>query len=435
MPAFIVIGLGYGDEGKGAVTDHLARTHNASGVVLSNGGAQRAHHVVLPDGRFHRFSQFGSGFFSGTPTYLDRNFLVNPHEIFNEGHLLAESGYYPWGKLRGVPALSVHADALVTTPFHIAANRLRQDARLHGTCGMGIGDTVSFAKQYPDAAIRVRDLHDRSTLREKLTAMQNKLREIRFGDVIDWNNEYAQMLVNPAAITDAMEVYRIFTKMIPVFKEMTFYSDDTIIFESGQGVLLDEFCGFHPHTTWSCTTGQNAIETALESFDINEIRKIGVMRSYMTRHGSGPFVTEDPELHERFPDAHNGSEGWQGSWRVGWTDLRALRYALECINGVDELSVTHMDRVKDDWRVCLDYKLPRGRSANLHVPVSVNRSDWEHQRALILQEMFDAIPAYVDFEGVQPEDLLEIIESYLEVCVARVSYGPTHQDFRIMEHA
>jgi adenylosuccinate synthase len=435
MPALIVVGLGYGDEGKGSVVDHLAREHNASGVILPNGGAQRAHHVVLPDGRFHRFSQFGSGFFSATPTYIDKDFLVNPHELFEEGERLAKiAPFSPWGKLRGVPAISVHADALVTTPFHVAANRIRQQARQHGTCGMGIGETVAFCQDYPELALRVRHLRDRKNLLDHLKTIQRYLRRSVFTDVSDWNSPDAQMLVDPSRITDAMEVYRIFSKVIPVFEQLDLDPDETYIFEGGQGVLLDEFHGFHPHTTWSKTTNVNAIETyamrgvpeAHRDTHLDymrrhkEIRTIGVMRSYMTRHGAGPFVTEDPALHERFPEAHNGSEGWQGAWRVGWTDLRAIEYSIDCMGGtLDELAVTHLDRVQGDWKVCLNYDEPLG------VPWTTDREKWLMDRAWALERVQTATPQYAEFEDMTPDALLEVIEAQLDLPVTVASYGPT----------
>lgn len=101
------------------------------------------------------------------------------------------------------------------------------------------------------------------------------------------------------------------------------------MFEGAQGVLLDEWHGFHPYTTWSTTTFGNA-ETLLAEAAMTATR-LGVVRCYLTRHGPGPLVTEDPTLE--LPDPHNGRNEWQGAFRVGHFDAVALRYAIEVAGG------------------------------------------------------------------------------------------------------
>src|SRR4051794_37158626 len=140
--AIILSGLGYGDEGKGTWTDFLARTMPVHTVVRFNGGAQAGHNVVTPDGRHHTFAQFGSGtFVRGVNSHLSRFMLLNPIRLLQEADEL---------RVLGVPdalaRLSVDRRALLTTPFQVAANRLKELARgdaRHGSCGMGIGETMS----------------------------------------------------------------------------------------------------------------------------------------------------------------------------------------------------------------------------------------------------------------------------------------------------
>src|SRR5687768_12378377 len=113
----IVIGLGFGDEGKGAVVDALCGDGSVSTVVRFNGGAQAAHNVIA-GGRHHTFSQFGSGTLAGVPTWLSRHVLVEPIALATESREL---------EAIGVPdplsLMSIDAQALLTTPFHVAANR------------------------------------------------------------------------------------------------------------------------------------------------------------------------------------------------------------------------------------------------------------------------------------------------------------------------
>src|SRR5215212_9182933 len=155
--AIILSGLGFGDEGKGSWTDFLARTEPVHTVVRFNGGAQAGHNVVTPDRRHHTFAQLGSGsFVRGVNTHLSRFMLVNPLRLLHEADEL---------RALGVPdalsRLTVDRGAPVTTPFQVAANRLRELARgdaRHGSCGMGIGETMADWMELGDRMLMAGDL-------------------------------------------------------------------------------------------------------------------------------------------------------------------------------------------------------------------------------------------------------------------------------------
>src|SRR5919198_6502476 len=165
--AWLLVDLTYGDAAKGATVDFLARREPVHTVVRFNGGPQAGHNVVTPDGRHHTFAQFGSAsFVPGVLTYLSRFVLVNPLNAFREAaHLRAV------GAADAFDRLVVHPDCLVITPYHVAANRLREIARgagRHGSCGMGIGETVADSLDSPDEALRARDLGRPSVVARKL---------------------------------------------------------------------------------------------------------------------------------------------------------------------------------------------------------------------------------------------------------------------------
>src|SRR4051794_33587520 len=125
MSAWIVVDLGFGDAGKGSVVDFLVREHQTHTVVRFNGGAQAAHNVVLPDGRHHTFSEFGSGtFVPGVRTHLSRFMLVDPAALLAEERHLRSLGVSD-----AFERLSVDGRAIVVTPFQKAANRLREMSR------------------------------------------------------------------------------------------------------------------------------------------------------------------------------------------------------------------------------------------------------------------------------------------------------------------
>jgi adenylosuccinate synthase len=131
-----------------------------------------------------------------------------------------------------------------------------------------------------------------------------------------------------------------------------------VIFEGAQGVLLDEWLGFHPHTTWSTTTTANADAMIAETGRTGPVERIGVVRAYATRHGQGPFPTEDAALTEQLRDTHNTDTGPQGSFRVGWFDVPLTKYALSACPGITSLAVTCLDRLANvpEWSVCEAYE-------------------------------------------------------------------------------
>ncbi|MFC5289834.1 adenylosuccinate synthetase [Actinokineospora guangxiensis] len=336
----VVVGLGFGDEGKGAVVDALCAARPTEAVVRFNGGAQAAHNVIV-GGTHHTFSQFGSGTFAGVPTHLSRFVLVEPFALAEEARRLAAIGVADPLRL-----VSAAGSALLTTPFHIHANRAREDARgdrRHGSCGKGIGETVWYSLLgaaapgevvegqrvigAPGEAPRVADCADPAALRRKLDALA------RF---------YAPLAEPRHTVAELVGVYRDFAAAVRITDaaEVGRLADrGRLVMEGAQGVLLDQHHGFHPHTTWSSTTPVNAREL-LEG---REHTVIGVTRTYHTRHGAGPLPTEDAALLERYPERHNGTGEYQGAWRVGHLDAALLDRAIAVCDGVDALAVTHLD--------------------------------------------------------------------------------------------
>ncbi|SER94071.1 adenylosuccinate synthetase [Lentzea albida] len=334
----IVVGLGFGDEGKGATVDALCADGSVSAVVRFNGGAQAAHNVVV-DGRHHTFSQFGSGTLAGVPTWLSRFVLVEPIALATESRELEAIGVAD-----PLSLMSIDARALLTTPFHVAANRARERARgddRHGSCGKGIGETVWYGLLAgavegdvvegqrvlgePGPAPTVGDCLNPITLRRRLDALA------RF---------YEPLIGGGPSIDELVGLYRAFADAVRITSGHEGLLDaGRVVFEGAQGVLLDETHGFHPHTTWSTVVPRNARELLRG----RPARVIGVTRTYQTRHGAGPLPTEDPAVLARFPERHNGTGEFQGAWRAGHLDANLLRYSVDCCGGIDGLAVTHLD--------------------------------------------------------------------------------------------
>ncbi|MFN8614260.1 MAG: adenylosuccinate synthetase [Vulcanimicrobiota bacterium] len=391
MRAVIVADLGFGDSGKGTMTDYLVRSLEAGLVVRFNGGAQAGHTVVDPGGRKHTFSQFGAGsLVPGVRTHLSRFMVVHPGGLLREAEILGGDC---------LSRLTVAPEALVITPFHQAANRIREIRRgadRHGSCGLGVGETVADSLAFPEDTIRFKDLGSATALRRKLLRVQSrKWSELGSDPVL----ESADVIDDWIALVGAMRV---------ALAEDSFR--ETVVFEGAQGVLLDEWRGFHPYTTWSTCTFDNALE--LLSDYPGEVSRLGVLRSYHTRHGAGPLPTEEPGLALEEPDNHFGP--WQGAFRNGWADAVLGRYAIACCGGVDGLAITHLDRVRPDWKLCTDYA--RG------VPRPGPFRDLEYQE-LLTALLQSSQPRYVPFE-------LERYEAELAAPIWYESWGPTWLDKR-----
>jgi adenylosuccinate synthase len=140
-----------------------------------------------------------------------------------------------------------------------------------------------------------------------------------------------------------------------------------VLFEGAHGVLLDRENGLRPHVTSTDTTLAPATALLAELSPGGRPFRLGVVRAYATRHGAGPFPTEDAMLTERLPEAHNVANEWQGRMRAGWLDLAALRHALAVAGGIDALAVTCLDRLSGlaSVRVAVGYE-PAGGPGTGH---------------------------------------------------------------------
>lgn len=438
----MIVDLGFGDSGKGTMVDFLTRDLSAHTVVRYNGGAQAAHNVVLPDGAHHTFAQFGSGTLRGAHTFMSRFMLVDPMTFFVEGEHLRELGHSDV-----YSRVAVDAKCLVVTPFHKAVNRIREQSRgagRHGSCGMGIGEAMSDRLSGCES-IYVSDLTNPSLLAEKLEIIQRRkyqqvesLLEQLSGGGID-----GEILTSPLHLQNTTEVFDTFGGMVKIVDTSylaAVLSDGAILFEGAQGVLLDEWWGFHPHTTWSTTTLANA-EMLLREADYNgEVTRLGVIRSYQTRHGQGPLMTEDESLKSSLPEYHNGTGQWQGVFRVGYLDAVALQYALQAVGHLDGLAVTHLDYISrlPDQKIATAYYTHEAKpecfefSGDKAVKIVGRHADLSHQEDLA-RELAKCEPSYVFSKPgcKSPADsYLDLIEAQLRVPVLVVSSGPTANDKR-----
>jgi len=407
--ATVVVDLGFGDAGKGSIVDYLSRLNPSipKTIVRFNGGCQAAHNVVTPSGQHHVFSQFGSGsFLKNVRTHLSRFMLIDPLAMRNEANAFRElTGQDLYSRL------TVDREALVVTPLHKAVNRLREKQRgedRHGSCGLGIGETMSDSLK--DLEVRAKHLRDNS--------LERRLEDIWLSKKEEFGALFPFTRTNIEDMADALRHYGKYFSLADGAHLGKLSQNSELIFEGAQGVLIDEWYGFHPYTTWSTCTFSNAL-ALLEEIDYQkDIVKMGVIRAYMVRHGPGPLPTESQRLESLLPEKHNGIHPWQGRFRMGWLDLPLLRYALKACEGVDYLAMTHLDKVQYLTTVCHAYPFELSLKEDL--------TDLEHQRNLT-KRLLAGGWCMVSSPN-NKDDYIQFVEEGLQVPVGLVSYGPTARE-------
>lgn len=347
----VVLGLGFGDEGKGRTVDFLVRKDIADGfahplVVRFNGGCQ-AGHTVVDGSKRHVFSHFGSGTFAGSPTFWSKFCPVSPLALASEGPALAKTCGWeePWYRttLQGHPVLMIDPMCPVTTWWDIAANRALERfrrAHAHGSCGVGFGTTIQ--RQESPYKIYASDFLYPEWLEKKLMGAYhywaeqlNTMTESVWHESSNRNPRpplpselfLQQMDETPEVLNrrfvelvQRMELEKLLTTFAGLFRP-------SMLFEGAQGILLDQDHGVFPHVTRSYTTVRNVLE--LGPIRPGALETWYVTRTYATRHGNGPLDNECQLELRNADDETNVSNEFQGSFRTAALSEAAIRYALQ----------------------------------------------------------------------------------------------------------
>lgn len=305
----IVLGLGFGDEGKGLTTSFLTSQTRNPLIVRFNGGHQ-AGHTVVHNGHRHVFSSFGSGTLQGAETFWSRFCTVYPIAFMNEYKALPE-------EVRKKVRIKVDRLCPVTIPLDLDTNHLMAVKTNHGSVGAGFGATIDRCEKH--YGLYVQDLmfdhvwKTKFLLIAKYLFENNLLVKTRREDIDDMIDRFSTAVSEMSQIIDVVG-----SKYLQEGSGRT-------IFEGAQGILLDQNFGFFPHVTRSNTTSQNALELDPWHKDIYY-----VTRCYQTRHGNGPMTNEKVLKLKNNQEETNVLNQYQGQFRVGNLDLDFLKYALTC---------------------------------------------------------------------------------------------------------
>lgn len=293
----IVVGMGFGDEGKGTAvdyfTDNATKTYFPSDVVNVRfcGGHQAGHRVVLPSGHSHIFSQFGSGTFHGVKTLHDRNSIVEPLAMRREYEALKNFVNFK-------DVMRIHPKCLVTTPLQKYMDF--HDGYL--SCGVGVGKTKEYFLKYGNDAIFYGD-----SVQDKLDKL-HLMKERYIDSFYSYSGTYEilEKLISFNPWSWCGETLEMFEA--PYEEHFRCY-----IFEGTQGFGLDEVYGIIPYTTWSSVTPRYALDFCKVRGITAEI--VGVIRTFFSRHGDGPF--NQSEVGIKLNDDHNRYNKNQGPIKYG----------------------------------------------------------------------------------------------------------------------
>lgn len=375
MPAVVLIGAQWGDEGKGRATDLLGS--RVDFVVKFNGGNNAGHTVVIGDEKY-ALHLLPSGILTpGVIPVIANGVVVDIEVLFEEIDALSVRGI-------DVSRLRISANAHVITHYHRTMDKVTErflGKRQIGTTGRGIGPT--YADKINRVGIRIQDLFDENILRQKVHgALEQKnhmlvkiynRRAITVDEIVDNLLSYAERL-RPMVADTALDLNRALD------------AGKTVLFEGGQATMLDIDHGTYPFVTSSSATSGGA--STGSGVAPNRIeRVIAVTKAYTTRVGAGPFPTELDDEFGEFLRANGNEYGTTTGRprRTGWYDAPIARYAAR-INGVTDFVLTKLDVLTGlkTIPVCVAYEID-GRRVD-EVPVS--QSDFHH-----------AVPIYELYEG------------------------------------
>jgi adenylosuccinate synthase len=321
MKTKIIIGLAFGDEGKGTVTDGLVeKSLNEKGtplVVRFSGGHNAGHGVLREDGIKHVFSSFGSGTLRDVPTYWHSNCTVYPISLINEYNALIQNGI--------TPTLYIDEQCPITTPYDVYANRCMETKKQHGSVGVGFGTTLKREEAF--YSLKAIDLKYPTILKIKLQAIRKYYYELSaaqwdFLIDVDFSNKLEQF-ENAIKKILSISTIKIVNNIDIVWNK---YTD--IIFEGSQGLLLDKNIGFYPNVT-RCNVNSGVAMDIIKKFNLPMPDVYYVTRCYSTRHGIGPMHhTMDMKLINTSEEI-NVFNQWQQNFKKGPLSIELLNYAIE----------------------------------------------------------------------------------------------------------
>jgi adenylosuccinate synthase len=418
VPATVIVGAQWGDEGKGKIVDLLAQH---SDVVCRYQGGPNAGHTIVAEGETYKFRHMPSGILWGKECVLGAGCVVDPQVLIEELDDL---------DARGLSTERVHlsGNAQLIMPWHLALDRAseRRLGKLQiGTTRRGIGP--AYGDKAARLGIRVQDLLDPKILRQKIEvalAEKNHWLERVYGD-------------EPVDLEDVSTRYEGYAKRLrPFIADTSLLVDRAlregrfVLFEGAQGTLLDLDHGTYPFVTSSNpVAGAAATGIGIGPNRIDAV--LGVAKAYLTRVGEGPFPTEiegpDQERVRELGGEYGTVTGRER--RCGWLDLVGLRYAAR-LNGFTSLALTKLDVLSSfaELPICVRYRLRDGTETE---EFPAHQSDFHH-----CEPVYEVLPGWEEpLDGMDDVSHLPdaarryvaFVEQALEVEVSLIGTGAARE--------
>jgi adenylosuccinate synthase len=420
MPAIVLIGAQWGDEGKGKVTDLLGE--RVDYVVRYQGGNNAGHTVITPDGQKYALHLLPSGVLTpGCVPVIGNGVVVDPKVLITELDGLAD---------RGVDAtkLLISGDAHLIMPHHRALDRVVErylgSARI-GTTGRGIGP--AYGDKVARMGIRVQDLLDPGIFRQKLELVLREKNQILFKVYNRKAMDTDAVVEEYLAYAERLRPYIADTRLV---LGQALDAGRTVLLEGAQATLLDVDHGTYPFVTSSNpTAGGACVGSGIPPTKISQV--IGVIKAYTTRVGSGPFPTElfdENGQHLLKIGAEYGTTTGRER-RCGWFDAVVGRYSVR-VNGITDMVVTKLDVLSglDKVPICVAYEVDGERVDEM----PMTQTSFHHAKPI-----YEELPGWWEdiskcrTEAELPENARRYIERIEELCGTRVSavgVGPGREE-------
>jgi adenylosuccinate synthase len=410
VPATVIVGAQWGDEGKGKIVDLLAQS---SEIVCRYQGGPNAGHTIVRDGDTFKLHHVPSGILYG-----DKICVVGAGCVVDPGLLVREIDEL---ESRGISTagLRISGNAHLIMPWHVAidsASERRLGNLQIGTTKRGIGP--AYADKAARLGIRVQDLLDPKILRQKVEtalAEKNRLLDRVYGaEPLDGDRLAAEL-------EDCAQRLRPYVADTSLLVDRALKQDRRVLLEGAQGTLLDLDHGTYPFVTSSNPiAGAAATGIGIGPTRIDGV--LGVAKAYVTRVGEGPFPTEiegpDQARVRELGEEYGTTTGRER--RCGWLDLVALRFAVR-VNGMTSLALTKLDVLSafDEIPVCVRYRLPDGSETD---EFPEHQSDFHHAHPV-----YETLGGWREpIEGELPvaaRRYVEFVEGALDLEVSMIGTG------------
>ena len=405
-----VIGLQWGDEGKGKIVDYLSEEFD---LVVRYQGGNNAGHTVIVDDTTYKLNLIPSGVIRGKVCYLGQGVVLDPNHFYHEYDQIIK-------KIES-PKIFLSSNISLILEYHKQLDKINElilkNEKKIGTTSKGIGP--AYQDKVGRKSIKLYDLKSKNIVEEKLETIK------KFYDPILESFDESKINIDKT-VQDLLSFYELVKELIVdnsfIKKE---FKNKKILFEGAQGALLDLDHGSYPFVTSSNTVSSNIVIGSAIQVDY---KTVGIFKAYATRVGNGPFPSE---LFDDVGDyiAEKGVEigtVTKRKRRCGWLDLVSLKYSCE-INRVNELCITKADVLNNlsEIKVCKSYNSKKYEDVNFSESdflesVSLDDNDFESFAS------WGEIKDLSNFKNL-PENLkkfISYIEDYLSIPIKVISLGP-----------